>query len=263
MCFDCPKAFQQNQNSLSACQHAGPCSDRNTWTMCSVLAAQPMDSTGFILCPWRVTGAEDARVWGTGWREVHRADEVSSPTRGLASPDRQRWRHSVFQESGRPCCPVHHSGRDLPAWRWLCAASLSYVRNYSASRRWSAAGICSPGFLGPAPQDRAPASRPGPTPHLSPALQDHAGILHCTGCANPPVGLCAPPRPRPLVLHRHPAHVLPFVSLRLLSVLDHSTRCHCGTRKVDCPEFLVEPLTLPHGLEPTLGFLWPHCMFVS
>lgn len=143
------------------------------------------------------------------------------------------------------------------------ALAVCRVFVYSASRRWSAAGICSPGFLGPAPQDRAPASRPGPTPHLSPALQDRAGILHCTGSSDPPVGLCAPPRPRALVLHRHPAHVLPFVSLRLLSVLDHSTRYHCGTRKLDCPEFLVEPLTLPHGLEPTLGFLWPHCMFAS
>lgn len=60
LCFNCPKAFQQNLNSLFPACMLGPCSDRNTRTMCSVLAVCPTGGSGFIPCPWRVPGVEDA-----------------------------------------------------------------------------------------------------------------------------------------------------------------------------------------------------------
>lgn len=56
--FNCPKAFQQNLNSLFACYSAlGPCSDRNTWT----IAQFWLPALWVVVassCALRVTGVE-------------------------------------------------------------------------------------------------------------------------------------------------------------------------------------------------------------
>lgn len=123
----------------------GPCSDRNTWTMCSVLAARPVGGGGFILCPWRVTGVERAgdgrceRGKPTGWMGPQ------PPTCRVVNPAWQSCRRKGFLGSGLPCCPEHHGRRvpplDLmlrtalhhgPGLLWLCALQGSWTHPLKA-----------------------------------------------------------------------------------------------------------------------------------
>ena len=102
--------------------------------MCSVLAARPAGGGGFILCPCRVSGVEDA---GDGRCERGKPEGQMGPqppTRRVANPAWQSCRRKGFLGSGLPCCPDHHGRRvpplDLtlrtalhhsPGLLWLCA----------------------------------------------------------------------------------------------------------------------------------------------